>query len=47
MREYLARLLRTAGYHVTLVTDGEAALAAVRADQPDLVNISDVMMPPA
>jgi PAS domain S-box-containing protein len=44
MREYLARLLRTAGYHVTLVTDGEAALAAVRADQPDLV-ISDVMMP--
>jgi PAS domain S-box-containing protein len=44
MREYLARLLRTAGYHVTLVTDGKAALAAVRAGLPDLV-ISDVMMP--
>jgi PAS domain S-box-containing protein len=44
MREYLARLLRTAGYHVTLVTDGQAALAAVRVGLPDLV-ISDVMMP--
>jgi PAS domain S-box-containing protein len=44
MREYLARLLRTAGYHVTLVTDGQDALAAVRAGLPDLV-ISDVMMP--
>ena len=44
MREYLARLLRTAGYLVTTVTDGEAALDAVRAGLPDLV-ISDVMMP--
>jgi signal transduction histidine kinase/FixJ family two-component response regulator len=44
MREYLARLLRTAGYQVTTVTDGQAALDAVRADAPDLV-ISDVMMP--
>jgi len=44
MREYLARLLRTAGYQVTTVTDGLAALDAVRADAPDLV-ISDVMMP--
>jgi len=44
MREYLARLLRTAGYHVTMVTDGQAALAAVRVGLPDLV-ISDVMMP--
>jgi PAS domain S-box-containing protein len=44
MREYLARLLRTAGYHVTLVTDGRAALAAVRVGAHDLV-ISDVMMP--
>jgi PAS domain S-box-containing protein len=44
MREYLARLLRTAGYHVTAVTDGHAALDAIRADAPDLV-ISDVMMP--
>ena len=44
MREYLARLLRTAGYQVTTVTDGQAALDAVRAGPPDLV-ISDVMMP--
>ena len=44
MREYLARLLRTAGYQVTTVTDGQAALDAVRASAPDLV-ISDVMMP--
>jgi PAS domain S-box-containing protein len=44
MREYLARLLRTAGYQVTAVTDGQAALGAVRAAVPDLV-ISDVMMP--
>jgi PAS domain S-box-containing protein len=44
MREYLARLLRTAGYQVTAVTDGQAALATVRAEPPDLV-ISDVMMP--
>ena len=44
MREYLARLLRSAGYQVTTVTDGQAALDAVRAGAPDLV-ISDVMMP--
>jgi PAS domain S-box-containing protein len=44
MSEYLARLLRTAGYMVTTVTDGRAALDAVRAAAPDLV-ISDVMMP--
>ena len=44
MREYLARLLRTAGYQVTTVTDGQAALDTARAEAPDLV-ISDVMMP--
>ena len=44
MRDYLARLLRTAGYQVTTVTDGRAALEAVRVTAPDLV-ISDVMMP--
>ena len=32
------------GYHVTMVTDGQAALAAIRVGLPDLV-ISDVMMP--
>jgi PAS domain S-box-containing protein len=44
MREYVSRLLRTAGYRVTAVLDGQQALEAVRADLPDLV-ISDVMMP--
>jgi PleD family two-component response regulator len=34
MREYLARLLRSAGYQVTTVTDGQAALDAVRAGAP-------------
>ena len=44
MREYLARLLRSAGFQVTTVSDGRAALDEVRAGAPDLV-ISDVMMP--
>ncbi|MFL5287881.1 MAG: ATP-binding protein, partial [Rhodopila sp.] len=44
MRDYLARLLSTAGFKVELAPDGEAALAATRADRPDLV-VADVMMP--
>ncbi|SDR41948.1 PAS domain S-box-containing protein [Paraburkholderia fungorum] len=44
LREYMSRILRAAGYDVHLATDGEAALAAARADPPDLV-LSDVMMP--
>ncbi|MFK0172153.1 SpoIIE family protein phosphatase [Streptomyces sp. NPDC090306] len=44
MRDYLSRLLSGAGYEVDAVTDGRAALDAVRADAPDLV-VSDVMMP--
>jgi PAS domain S-box-containing protein len=44
MRDYLTRLLRTAGYDVDVVTDGRQALERVRADLPDLV-VSDVMMP--
>jgi len=44
MREYLARLLRSADYQVTTVTDGQVALDMVRTVAPDLV-ISDVMMP--
>ena len=43
MREYLQRLLRP-GYDVTVVTDGQQALEAARANPPDIV-ISDVMMP--
>ncbi|MBP8232499.1 MAG: response regulator [Rhizorhabdus sp.] len=44
MRDHIAHLLRPIGYQVETVTDGEAALAAMRARKPDLV-ISDVMMP--
>lgn len=44
MREYLARLLRGAGYVVDTVIDGQEALVATRTNLPDLL-ISDVMMP--
>lgn len=44
MREYLTRLMRTAGYEVDVVSDGQQALERIRTDQPDLV-VSDVMMP--
>ena len=44
MRKYLTNLLRTSGYEVSGVTDGQQALEAIRSQVPDLV-ISDVMMP--
>ncbi|MFC7534877.1 SpoIIE family protein phosphatase [Actinoplanes sp. GCM10030250] len=44
MRDYLARLLRTAGHHVHAVRDGQEALESARANAYDLV-VSDVMMP--
>jgi PAS domain S-box-containing protein len=43
MRQYLRRLLR-GSYDVHTVGDGEAALAAVRENPPDLV-VTDIMMP--
>ena len=43
MREYVSRLLRTR-YQVWTVADGNAALAAVKTYQPDIV-LTDVMMP--
>ncbi|MBV9829565.1 MAG: response regulator [Alphaproteobacteria bacterium] len=43
MRDYVTRLLQQR-YAVEAVPDGEAALAAARAQRPDLV-LSDVMMP--
>ncbi|MBF6600983.1 MAG: PAS domain S-box protein [Dehalococcoidia bacterium] len=43
MREYLERLL-SAHWRVEAVTDGEQALARVRAGRPDVL-ITDVMMP--
>ena len=44
MRNYIERLLRSAGFLVESVPDGEMALAAARRTRPDLV-LSDVMMP--
>jgi putative addiction module CopG family antidote len=43
MRDYLRRLLQP-HYEVEVVTDGIAALAAIRKQLPDLV-LSDIMMP--
>jgi signal transduction histidine kinase/DNA-binding response OmpR family regulator len=43
MRRYMARLLG-ARWHVTAASDGEQALALVKARRPDLV-VTDVMMP--
>ncbi|MET0424432.1 MAG: SpoIIE family protein phosphatase, partial [Actinoplanes sp.] len=44
MRDYLSRLLRSAGYTVSEVGDGQDALDAARGAAPDLI-VSDVMMP--
>ena len=44
MRDYVSRLLVASGFKVVAVENGEAALAAARADPPELV-LSDVMMP--
>ncbi|WP_067500342.1 SpoIIE family protein phosphatase [Actinoplanes sp. TFC3] len=44
MRDYLTRLLRSAGHDVQTVADGQAALEAARVQKPDLI-VSDVMMP--
>jgi signal transduction histidine kinase/DNA-binding response OmpR family regulator len=44
MRGYVCRLLEAAGYGVTAVADGAAALDACLAAPPDLL-VSDVMMP--
>lgn len=44
MRDYLSHLLRTTGYEVSEVADGQQALEAINTRAPDLL-ISDVMMP--
>jgi PAS domain S-box-containing protein len=44
MRDYLTRLLHSAGHQVEAVADGPRALEAARARPPALI-ISDVMMP--
>lgn len=40
MRDYLARLLRSAGYEVDVVTDGQQALDDARTHLPDLVSVT-------
>ena len=44
MRNYVQRLLRSAGFAVELAVDGERALAAAKAHPANLI-LSDVMMP--
>ncbi|MCK9373304.1 MAG: EAL domain-containing protein [Sulfuricurvum sp.] len=44
MREFIGRLLRDAGYSVSLAVDGEDAWEMCQQSLPDLI-ISDVMMP--
>jgi PAS domain S-box-containing protein len=44
LREYVRGLLSAIGYQVEIAVDGEAALAMIRSDPPDLV-LTDVMMP--
>ncbi|WP_109480778.1 response regulator [Paraburkholderia sp. C35] len=44
LRDYMRRILSAAGHEVHVAADGEAALAAAREVQPDLI-VSDVMMP--
>ena len=44
MRAYVGRLLEAEGYEVVTVSDGEAAVEALRSRRPDLV-LTDVMMP--
>ena len=44
LRDYAARLLRQRGWDVEAVSDGAAAIDAIRCHPPDLV-LSDVMMP--
>lgn len=44
IRANLQRLLRLEGYRVTVVADGQAALAVLQLQQPDLL-LTDAMMP--
>lgn len=43
-RALIERTLHPQGYKVVAVADGEAALAAAAADQPDLI-IADILLP--
>ena len=43
LREMLKAILADEGHHVVDVSDGQAALAAIRGGQPDLI-VSDIIM---
>ena len=44
LRDYISRLLVDHGYEVEAAADGEAALASLRLQRPDIL-VTDVMMP--
>lgn len=44
LQKMLAAALKEAGYAVTTASDGEAGLAAIRAEKPDLV-LLDLILP--
>ncbi len=44
MREYLSRALERAGYHVTAVDRGTAAMPLLKSEQFDLL-LTDIVMP--
>jgi len=43
LREMLKAILADEGHHVVDVSDGQAALTAIRGGQPDLI-VSDIIM---
>jgi CheY-like chemotaxis protein len=44
VREYLAQILRDAGFHVLTACDGHEALEMIREDPPDFISL-DLVMP--
>lgn len=44
VREYLAQILRDAGFHVLTACDGDEALEIIRRDRPDFISL-DLVMP--
>ena len=44
VRDYLAQILRDAGFHVQTAGDGEEALEMIRRERPDFISL-DLVMP--
>jgi CheY-like chemotaxis protein len=44
VRDYLAQILRDAGFNVRTACDGDEAMEAIRADPPDFISL-DLVMP--